>query len=248
MYSQKLANGNTNNLTIHPTKCKVIIISRKSFTGPLKPVKWGNKCLEYTDKVKVLGIYIDNKLTWKPQIKELTKSFNAQLKSLKRISYLSTKELERIYYKLIIPHINYCISVWGNCPISAFEPIEALHVKATRLIHRLPSSLEDHDVIKKVHWQNISNIYKNRLALEMFQIINSDGCHRLSRIFKQVNSVRKGRLIEMNTTASESGRQSLFFGGPVTWKNLDRDIRNAENINSFKLALKNKSRLVETIS
>ena len=125
---------NTNNLTIHPTKCKVIIISRKSFTGPLKPVKWGNKCLEYTDKVKVLGVYTDNKLTWKPHIKELTKSFNAQLKSLKRISYVSTKELERIYYKLIIPHINYCISVWGNCPISAFEPIEALHVKAPRLI------------------------------------------------------------------------------------------------------------------
>ena len=82
----------------------------------------------------------------------------------------------------------------------------------------------------------------------MFQIINSDGCHRLSRIFKQVNSVRKGKLIEMNTTASEFGRQSLFFRGPVTWKTLDRDIRNAENINSFKLALKNKSRLVETIS
>ena len=88
--------------------------SRKSFTGPLKPVKWGNKCLEYRDKVKVPGIYIDNKLTWKPHIKELTKSFNAQLKSLKRISYLSTKDLKSIYFKLIIPHINDCISVWGT--------------------------------------------------------------------------------------------------------------------------------------
>ena len=126
-----------NSLKIHPSKCKVMLISRKSFTGPLKPVKWGNKFLEYTDKVKVLGIYIDNKLPWKPHIKELTKSFNVQLKSLKRISYLSTKELESIYFKLIIPHLKYCISVWGNCSTSAFEPIEALHVKAARLIHRL---------------------------------------------------------------------------------------------------------------
>ena len=126
-----------NSLKIHPSKCKVMLISRKSFTGPLKPVKWGNKFLEYTDKVKVLGIYIDNKLPWKPHIKELTKSFNAQLKSLKRISYLSTKELESIYFKLIIPHLKYCISVWGNCSTSTFEPIEALHVKAARLIHRL---------------------------------------------------------------------------------------------------------------
>ena len=36
-------------------------------------------------------------------------------------------------------------------------------------------------------------------------------------MFKQVNSVRKGKLIEMNTTTSEFGRQSLFFRGPVTW-------------------------------
>ena len=72
------------------------------------------------------------------------------LKSLKRISYLSTKELESIYFKLIIPHINYCISVWRNCSTSASETIEALHVKAARLIHRLPSSLEDHDVTKKL--------------------------------------------------------------------------------------------------
>ena len=48
-----------------------------------------------------------------------------------------------------------------------------------------------------------------RLALEMFQIMNSDGCLRLSHMFKQVNSLRKGKLIEMKTTTSEFGRQSL---------------------------------------
>ena len=152
-----------------------------------------------------------HKLTWKLHIKELTKSINAQLKSLKRISYLSTKELESIYFRLIIPHKNNCISVWGNCSTAAFEPIEALHVKAARLIHRLPSSLEDYDVIKKVHWQNISNIYKKRLAFEMFQIINFDGCHRLSHMFKQVNSVRKGKLTEMNKTTSESLVDNLYL-------------------------------------
>ena len=64
----------------------------------------------------------------------------------------------------------------------------------------------------------------------MFQIINSDvtmsqmsQCHRLSHVFKEVNSVRKGKLIEMNTTTSEFGRQSLFFRGPVSSNNLDRD-------------------------
>ena len=64
----------------------------------------------------------------------------------------------------------------------------------------------------------------------MFQIINSDvtmsqmsQCHRLSHVFKEVNSVRKGKLIEMNTTTSEFGKQSLFFRGPVSSNNLDRD-------------------------
>ena len=114
--------------------------------------------------------------------------------------------MESIYFKLIIPHINYCISVWGNCSTSASETNEALHVKAARLIHRLPSSLEDHDVTKRGRTFAISI---ERLALEIFQIMNFDGCLTLSHMFKQVNSLRKGKLIEMKTTTSEFGRQSL---------------------------------------
>lgn len=53
--------------------------------------------------------------------------------------------------------------------------------------------------------------------------MNSDGCHRLSHLFKQVISVRKDKLIEMNTTTSEFGKQSLFFRDPVTRNNLDRE-------------------------
>ena len=52
----------------------------------------------------------------------------------------------------------------------------------------------------------------------------------------------------MNTTTSEFGRQSLFFRGPITWNYLNRDIRNTENMKSFRLALKEKSGLMETIS
>jgi hypothetical protein len=51
-----------NKLTIHPTKCKAMIISRNTFIGPLKPVKWGDTTLDYiyTNTTKDLEVNIDN--------------------------------------------------------------------------------------------------------------------------------------------------------------------------------------------
>ena len=73
-----------NKLTVHPTKCKVMIISRRNFIGPLQNVKWENTTLDYTNTIKVLGVIIDNKLSWEPHIKVLMKSLNVQLKPLKK--------------------------------------------------------------------------------------------------------------------------------------------------------------------
>jgi hypothetical protein len=82
----------------------------------------------------------------------------------------------------------------------------------------------------------------------MFQIINSGGNHRLSSIFKLIDSKRRGNIIDMNKTNTEFGRQSLYFRGPVVWNNLDRNIRNSESLSTFKSALKKRSKLIKSIT
>ena len=72
----------TNSLTIHPEKCKLVLISRKKCFGPMQNVQVCGTSVEVVNSTKCLGIEIDNKLSWNNQIDAVCKNLNAKLKKL----------------------------------------------------------------------------------------------------------------------------------------------------------------------
>ena len=81
------------------------------------------------------------------------------------------KLLEDIYFKTIIPHVTFSISVWGSCCPATFAEIDQLHlhVRAAKIINSLPTNIMECDILQRVHWQSLGYIYKCRLAIEMFK-------------------------------------------------------------------------------
>ena len=71
-----------NSLTIHPKKCKIIIISRKKFIGPLPQVSISGKHIEVVNKCKCLGNTIDQNLSWETHTSNICKSLSAKIKKL----------------------------------------------------------------------------------------------------------------------------------------------------------------------
>ena len=123
-----------NRLTIHPEKTKAMILNRHKFIGPLNELNLGEQTIEYVHTSECLGVLIDRKLTWKPQIETIRKSFGAKVKKLKNLKYLSQNFLEEIYFTTVIPTITYAIAPWGTCSESLFEELENIHVQAARVI------------------------------------------------------------------------------------------------------------------
>ena len=65
--------------------------------------------------VKVLGVSIDNSVCWIEQIDKLTTKLSQYIGLLYRIKcYLSFEMRILFYNSYILPHIDYCINVWGN--------------------------------------------------------------------------------------------------------------------------------------
>ena len=92
---------------------------------------------------------------------------------LKTMKGLHARVLEEIYYRGIVPSITYCISVWRSCSLATFNDLEQLHIKAEKLIHKLPSETPDSDALRIVKWKPLSYIYKRRLASIMSQVYNN---------------------------------------------------------------------------
>ena len=98
-----------NHLTVHTGKTVAILLSNHAFVGPLRPLMFGNSYIHLTTKPTYLGVEIGYKLNWKSQVKELNTKFGGKLKFLRKFKALPSSVLEKIYFKGIVPSINYCI-------------------------------------------------------------------------------------------------------------------------------------------
>ena len=185
---------NINRLTIHTGKIEAMIIQQHPFIGPLLPVKCGDKIIKYASCTELLGIILDHKLSWNLQIRKVCKQYGAKIKQLKKMRYLPTPLLEEIYFKTVVPQISYCISVWGSCSIPLFNELEKQHPRASRVVHKMPENIKEHDILKLANWQDLSYIYKRRISTEMYKVVQGEES-RLRHLFAVTNT-RKGKMVE----------------------------------------------------
>ena len=104
-----------NRLTPHPSKSEVILFSKRTPMGPIAPVYLGNSVLSLVTKTKLLGLIVDQKLTWVANVLETKKSFAKKLDLLKCSRFLPRAILKDFYFKVILPAVKYGLVLWGSC-------------------------------------------------------------------------------------------------------------------------------------
>ena len=77
-------------------------------------LKLNGKTLFPTSKVKYLGVYIDDKLTWRYHIAELCKTMGRSVGLLSKLRHYAPKSvLCSLYYSLIHSRLSYGCTVWS---------------------------------------------------------------------------------------------------------------------------------------
>eukprot|EP00794_Sanderia_malayensis_P001795 gene1795-2001_t len=154
----------------------------------------------------------------------------------------------------IVPCVTYCVAVWGTCPISSFNRLEVLHIKAAKIIYKLPPETPDLEVLNTVKWKPLSYIYKRRTASIMFQVNNNSLPQQLTNLFLKQNdtannrhNLRKKKDFVHIRPNNEYGRNSLRYRGPIVWNALPVDIRKAVTRENFKAKLRRISNTIESI-
>ena len=138
-----------NRLTPHPTKSLAMVLSRQAITRPLPPILLGSSVLNYVTKSRLLGMSVDDKLSWIPHMLELKKNFSNKLDLLKRSRFLPRKvlSLEMSCFSVILPSVMYGIVLWGSCTNSDLvKSVNSLHCRAARIIFNLPRDMPSTEV------------------------------------------------------------------------------------------------------
>ena len=163
-----------NSMVPHPGKCKATIMQRKStFTGPIQALRLGNNIIKWTTSERLLGVQVDNKLSWPDQAANVAKAFASKLSLLWRMRFLPQKQLEDYYTKVIMPSVTYGLAVWGSGNKKHLNNLEKLHGRAGRILYGLPWDTSAEDVWIRTRWDSLETMYKLRLTEFVFRVTPS---------------------------------------------------------------------------
>ena len=87
------------------------------------------------DCVKLLGVHIDNKLSFDEHVSILCKKASCQINVLKRFVRILDQNVKLLLYKSFIScHFNYCPAVWHACGATNSQKLEKLQYRALKFV------------------------------------------------------------------------------------------------------------------
>ena len=86
-------------------------------------------------KFNFLGLDLNSKLNWKDHVFKVANKITKVTGILNKIKlYVPKNVLLSIYNALILPHLNYCILIWGNACRTFLKRLFKIQKKAVRII------------------------------------------------------------------------------------------------------------------
>ena len=134
--------------------------------------------------VKLLGVYLDNKLNFTQHVYHITKSACRQLNCLKRIAHMLDQRTKLILYKsFVLSNFNYCPAVWHACGAVNTRKLEKVQLRALRFVFSDYTS----DYSTLLNTANLPTLEISRLrslAIEVYKATNGLAPDYICNIFK----------------------------------------------------------------
>ena len=103
--------------------------------GSEKSIELAGHTLLKVNKVKFLGVIIDDELTWEYRIDHLKEKLNSSLNIIKRImKFIPKSQYPKLYDALFKSHISYCISSWGGISCNKLSFLFSIQKRCIRLL------------------------------------------------------------------------------------------------------------------
>ena len=158
-----------NLLTINLSKTFYTVISLSNIPGNIQITLNGTE-LNYSQEFKFLGVIIDNKLTFKSHIKEISRKISKSVGIIRKISFFPRFILKSLYYTLVYPYLTYCIQAWGYVCATTLNPIIVLQKKVVRIINGSDFYAHTNNIFNNLTILKLEYIFKYHCALFIYQI------------------------------------------------------------------------------
>ena len=162
-------NANQLSLNVGKTKFMVFHSIRKVVRYPVLVIN--NTPIERVTNFNYLGLQLSNDLNWDKHKCVISLKLTKTIGVLNRLRYEYPEEiLLTLYNTLILPHLNYCILLWG----ANTGNIHKLQKKALRIISNSKFLAHTEPICKSLNLLKVQDIYQLAILKFYFKLINNE--------------------------------------------------------------------------
>lgn len=224
-----------NNMQANAEKFQVTLFTRETITD--FSVNVNGNVLKSESCVKLLGMLIDDKLTFDPHVSNICKRAIGQLKTMYRLpKVLSIDCRLKMYSAFIISNFMYCNLVWHTCSKSSTRKVEHVQERSLRYVYEDYNSSFTELLVKA----NKSSLYMARLrklVQWVYCILHKMLPPFLHEMFVPHNvpynlrDNQKVMLYKYNTVTH--GKKSLSYEGAKLYNDLPVHIKMCDDYEDF---------------
>ena len=201
--------------------------------------------IEQVECFKLLGVYVDNHLSWTPHMRQLSRKIIGTACMIRRIaSCLTSDALRTVSHALIGSQVGYCIQVWGNASKGNIKQLQKAQNKAARIILRCRYDTPVKVLHHRLGWVFIKDIIDKGLLTTMHNIHHktrprtiAERLHRVRDKHALNTRSRTGTNYVLPKYKYDIGGRRFCFRASKVWNELPETTREM-NFNCFKRHLK----------
>ena len=241
-----------NSLKINPAKSEVMVFSglRQSQEDLYIPVQDGNvrKFIKTSNSMKILGVVVDNKLTWAKHISKVKQLTHRTIANLARTTHvLSLKSRRTLYDALVAPHFNYCDIVWDGASTTNSKALQKTGNYAARALLGWKKRSSATEALHQLNMMPLANKRTVHLGVFAHKIMQSNGPRDLTERYKKMftkthgHHTRQAARQDMKTLTRRTARfdSSTQCRAAQCWNSIPTDIRSIADTSSFKKRFQN---------
>lgn len=225
------------NLALNLSKTKWMLISTLQMSRihkldeRLLPIMCDETPLERISCTKLLGVYIDQHLSWGDQVNNLLSSCYGILKVLRRLKNLAPFHVRKtLAESLVLAKIDYACTVFHPLPQYQLKRLQRLQNACAGFVLRKFAKMED---LECLNWLPIAGrIEFNLLKLTHKALYNETFPEYLSLSLRTVNAYNlRSSCAPVIEVPRETG--TFKYSAAITFNKLPADIRNICDYNLF---------------
>ena len=229
-----------NHMSLNSYKTKYMTITtrqKRQNISSRMPLYIGNEKIVEVATHKVLGVTIDNNLSWTNHVNELTKRVSQNLYQLAKIKHFLNAHARKLFFHAHIqPIIDYASTLWDSASANTLKPLVSIHMRALKLTLLKSTSLTAHDY-------KLLDVLPLKLKLEfnkgiiMHKIVFGYAPSNLKLNFHS-NQNRHSHKLVVPRPRLDLFKCSLMYSGGTLWNNLPLSIKILSDHKAFKKTFK----------